>query len=504
MKRFITFFSAILLVGFVFAQDHPVIYSTNISESNVDLEVTDPVVLGQIDFDATTSGVALVRFEGKCISSEGDLIGLAASNSTTIEVDEKNVSLEAVSTDVNNTCFSHSMLYDVSAGSNTFYALAKNAAEVAGDGKASIYGTFTVKFFPNGITYASVVNQPIKNSLLEVEDGIKVKLDSLTISPLIAGKVVLSYSGTLLGAVGKRVMMAASDSVVGLQNENQVSMQNVSDDLNRRSFSFTRTFDVSPGEKKFYAITKVTGSDVTKISVYGSMVAEFYPETDLTPRAVQQGIQKQNLDVTETEAFDSVVINAPVPGKVYLRFDGYGYISVGDRIILAASDNIDWGTNDGAVSIEALNNDIIYVPFCHSRVYDVDAGEHKFYAVSQNYVETDGNHKVSAYANLTAEYFPDSVSFKEPLTGNSLQAKNKIIMYPNPATTKLTIDFTGITETVNSFEILDITGKTMEISNLVSENMNTISIDISKYPNGMYMFRIYTNKDVVSGKFIKN
>jgi len=87
---------------------------------------------------------------------------------------------------------------------------------------------------------------------------------------------------------------------------------------------------------------------------------------------------------------------------------------VGDRMILAASNTQDWGVNDGNVSVESVNSDVNHHPFSHTRVYQVAAGNHTFYAVAENYVEQDGTGRTSIYASLTVEFF---LAIKDDLLG---------------------------------------------------------------------------------------
>lgn len=107
----------------------------------------------------------------------------------------------------------------------------------------------------------------------------------------------------------------------------------------------------------------------------------------------------------------SINVTLPSDGHVVVHFDGECYASVGDRIVLAASDNGDWDTNDGNVAVETSKPGFGR-PFSHTRVYAVTAGAHTYYAVAENYVETDGNGMANIYGTLTVEYFPSTSTAK--------------------------------------------------------------------------------------------
>ena len=55
--------------------------------------------------------------------------------------------VEAKDSDVNQNSFSHTRVYNVSAGARTFYAVGHNYVEYDGTGIASVYGNITVLFY---------------------------------------------------------------------------------------------------------------------------------------------------------------------------------------------------------------------------------------------------------------------------------------------------------------------------------------------------------------------
>jgi hypothetical protein len=57
----------------------------------------------------------------------------------------------------------------------------------------------------------------------------------------------------------------------------------------------------------------------------------------------------------------------PADGYVVVHFDGECYASVGDRIVLAASNIVDWDVNDGTIAVENSMPGFGR-PFSHTRV----------------------------------------------------------------------------------------------------------------------------------------
>jgi len=100
-------------------------------------------------------------------------------------------------------------------------------------------------------------------------------------------------------------------------------------------------------------------------------------------------------------------LDFPVDGKVFVQFDGEGYSDTLDRIIVAANDYPDWGTNEGNVS---FNSTTIGEGHCfsHTRMISVSAGQHSFYAVAHNYTEIGGSGTTTIFGTLSVEYLPNT------------------------------------------------------------------------------------------------
>lgn len=121
----------------------------DISQTNVDVRGL-PVILASTEINPQLSGTAVVTFNGRCVSTSGDRIVLAASDNEYWGANSGATSVEAIDADLNSNNFSHTMIYDVEAGSHTFNAIAQNFVEMDGSGIASIYGSLNVEFYPLG------------------------------------------------------------------------------------------------------------------------------------------------------------------------------------------------------------------------------------------------------------------------------------------------------------------------------------------------------------------
>ena len=77
------------------------------------------------------------------------------------------------------------------------------------------------------------------------------------------------------------------------------------------------------------------------------------------------------------------------------------------------------------------------------------------------------------------------------------------IVYPNPAKDKISLETIDSDNTINTVEIIDITGKQLKIIENETLSQNK-TIDISDLQSGVYVLIINTDKGRVTKKFIKN
>jgi M6 family metalloprotease-like protein len=95
------------------------------------------------------------------------------------------------------------------------------------------------------------------------------------------------------------------------------------------------------------------------------------------------------------------------------------------------------------------------------------------------------------------------------LTYNSVKditdgAEDKIIVYPNPTTGKLTIDMFDIRYEICDIVIYDVFGRTQKIENHLSQiGKSQIEINISHLPTGIYFLRIQTDAGMITKKVVK-
>jgi hypothetical protein len=482
----------LLLSFFIFAflpnlvSAAPIIKHLGISKTSLD--VSSNTVVGELTIEPTEAGKVIVRFDGNCWSSPGDAIILAASDAPSWGTNDENVAVEALNSDIRINSFSHTRVYNVTAGAQTFYAVAHNYVETDGDGTASIYGSLTVEFIPNGDNFV----RSIGISETSIDLNSLTVLGEISMNPSTAGKVIVRFDGHCYTSPGDMIVLAASDAPSWSINDGNVGVEAIDGDINHRTFSHTRVYDVAAGSQKFYAVAQnyveTAGDGIA--SIYGTLTVEFVPAGGKIIGFA--GIGESGIDVSNATPFAEITIEPPVDGRVIVTFDGQCLSSPGDLIVLAASDALSWTSNDGNVGVEAIDADLNTNGFSHTRAYDVAAGTHTFYAVVQNYVELDGDGTASVYGSLTAKFVP-----QDPALAVDDVFRNEYNIYPIPANDVLNVE--GLSP-FSQISVYSISGKELR---QIEATHSTISLNISDIEQGVYFLRISAKDKSDVLKFIK-
>lgn len=500
MKKLLPIFLCCLSSVSVFAQIQ--MWSQGIQSSNVDVKGA-PVVLSQIDISVDEPGSVLITFEGNCIATVGDRIILAANNAPDWVPNGGSVAMEAIDTDLNRMPFAHSRIFEIAAGNHSFYAVAENWVEQDGNGIASIYGSFTVTFYPATGLGGQVMGEAVQLTNFDLNDGPET-VASLDFLAPADGQVILRFNGYFVGDVGDRIILAASDSPSWGVNDGNVGLEPISSDINRRNFSHTRTYNVSAGNYTFYGVAdnhvETEGSGIA--SIYGQLSLEYYPLTGTEVVTQSQNISASSVDVEGAPVvLAETSLTVPKEGKVLVRFDGSVTPSVGDRIVLAASDIADWGVNDGNIGVEIPNSDQNHVSFAHSRMYEVAPGTYPFYAVAENWVEQDGNGLASFYGTLTSTYVPnewDAINSVEEIDLIVEQFK----VQPNPVQSQTLVKFPKPSEITSQLLLVDVDGQIVG-SWEVAKGTSNFPLDIADLPRGNYWLQWIRGEVVQTHTLIK-
>ncbi len=78
-------------------------------------------------------------------------------------------------------------------------------------------------------------------------------------------------------------------------------------------------------------------------------------------------------------------------------------------------------------------------------------------------------------------------------------ALNKVIVYPNPANEKITVDLSNSNTTTATIKLMNIVGETM----LVEQTNDTKhQLDLSSFPNGVYLIQIQSNNSTSTNRIV--
>lgn len=115
-------------------------------------------------------------------------------------------------------------------------------------------------------------------------------------------------------------------------------------------------------------------------------------------------------------------------------------------------------------------------------------------------VKEGGVYTVSVtHDNCTSE-LSDPVSMI--VTGISEEVSGNVVVFPNPATTKLRLELKSPESNVGSITIIDIKGLTKEVIH-VQDHLREVEIDVSEYASGPYILSIKSKGGVFRQMFIK-
>lgn len=463
----------------LFAQ--PTVTQADVVVTGINLRTGSAVVLQKVIISPTTAGTAVVRFDGTCIADSADRIVLAASNDADWHIADGCLSIQVANAASGRRSFSHTRVYDIPAGKDTFFAVGQNYVETGGSGLASIYGSLTVEFFPAGDP-AFVVDSNIYWS-----GAVRPTTASFQDVPLVApvsGKVLAHMDGIVYSDPGDQIMLSAYYQPTWLVGAGSVGLMAANGAKRYSPFTHSRMFSVSNNSYTYYAsgknVLNVSGSG--NASVYGNLSAEFFPNGGTT-LIDATGFQTPTLNIrAQAMVLDSVTINPTVAGKALVQFDGYCTSSAGDRIVFAASNDHNWHPTQGCVTVSAISNTNTMSVFSHSRLYTVAPGSNTFYAVTQNYVDVAGSGQATVYANLSVKFYANantSVANVEPDAAFQL--------YPNPAQNELFVVLNNAAAKNTDLEILDLNGRI--INRIQAGTAEQLQIDISQYAAGIYLIR---------------
>ena len=470
-----------LLTSLVAIQAQTDIYAQGINHTNLSLR-GGVITLGTINTSFPTDGYVVVHFDGECYVSVGDRVLLAASNNGNIDSNDGHVEIESSKAGFGRP-FSHTRVYQVTAGNYTYSALGQNSIELDGTGIASVYGTLSVEYFPN--TGPAIVKST--GFIFDGDVTNTTVVAQQTIHATGQGKILVRFDGFINSAPGDRIVLAASNTMNWSFNDGNVAVEAVNEgDVIENSFSHTRVYSVpSAGDYTYYAVSQnygETGGNAM-ISVFGNLLTEYFPNSG-PEKLLFQGFTLPEIDLNgQPITFVSISVDAPEAGKVMVVLDGYLTANQGYDIVLAASNGSNWAVNDGNVTLQALDNDQNRYSFSHTRVYNVSAGNNTLNGVGQIFGGS-GSETADLFGELTVKYIPSSATATNELS----KIENTFELDPNPTNDVVHILSKNPLAQKMKIQLLDLNGRVLkEFQKNTGEEIN---IDLSSFPSNLYWIKI--------------
>ena len=442
------------------------------------------LVAGRIDLDFPVDGKVFLQFDGEAYGDPGDRIFLAANTYPDWEPNNGNVSIRSNITG-EGKCFSHTQTFPVTAGPNSFYAVAHNYVDAGGNGIASVYGTFSVEFIPD--LSEVIAESSIASS--EFDATSPIAYDSITIHATGAGKIEVRVNGDAYCSYDDIFVTGISAT----KNWNYtvpgaIALERDNTDFQYVVYSNTRVFNVpGPGTYTYYAMVEQAyekdGNGL--FYVYSNLHARYYPN-EADNLLANKSIEKENLNLTSTlRILDSLKLDITEPGKVEVRFDGGIQSALNKSILLAANNTQSYELEEGSVIIQTTDADIDRHTFVHTQVFDVVPGEHTYYIMAQSYLGS-GSTSVDIDGNFLVKFYPQGfVSATDDFTEVAFD------VWPNPAIDRIHVQY----ETKNApmdISIYDLNGQLiLEAGSIVAEN----EMDISMLIPGMYIVEVSNGKE---------
>ncbi|ASB48503.1 T9SS type A sorting domain-containing protein [Alkalitalea saponilacus] len=479
-----------------------ILEQANIQETSLD--VNSEQIVAEIHMEFDEPGKVVVRFDGLAISSVGDRILLAASNTGNFGINNGHTSVQVADANSNQNSFSHTMVYDVEEGSQTYYAsVFQSSVQNDGNGVVSVYGSLTVKFIP---TTSPVIIEHRNINQTHIDVSETVALAEVSLNTTVAGQVKVRFDGTALSSYGDALLLAANDRIDWGVNNGHVTAHATSESVTRSNFSHTRVFDINEGEHSFYATgtqSIVHNNGDGMASIYGALTVEFTPHSYEHQTIYHEDITLTNADVSEALQIASQIdLDAIADGKLLANFDGFAVLSPGDRIILAASDRPDWDSNEGNVSLKVAAGSLNTHSFSHSRLYNIQEGSNSYYAVVDRFIgEANGSGLVSIYGRLTLTYIPEIIEeCLEPDQSQNNPAGGVMLSHNIPR-------WQEFIPTLNKLRRVELYidpagsagGLDLEVTNINNEVLGTASISEENLVYGWNEFHLAEEVILISG-----
>jgi hypothetical protein len=191
-----------------------------------------------------------------------------------------------------------------------------------------------------------------------------------------------------------------------------------------------------------------------------------------------------------------------------MKFDGTNWVNVGNEGFSGYLDgypSLAFGPSDGlpyvAYQDGGYSMNVTVMKFDGTNW--VNVGNAGFSSNGAEYISiafspSDGQPYV-AYSDVVNSYKATVMKYDSVFVGIDEPQKSRLLIYPNPATDKITIEISGIA-IKSQLSIMNLNGQEVIIRQITEPKTQ---INISNMPSGVYFVRVTNDKTVEIGKMIK-
>ncbi len=123
---------------------------------------------------------------------------------------------------------------------------------------------------------------------------------------------------------------------------------------------------------------------------------------------------------------------------------------------------------------------------------------------ANRYELMDVNPMLKTYYRLVTVDFDQKESISEVISVERDAVAGEIDIYPNPATTTLSIDFSSLVRETVNIKLVDLTGRLVKNYEIEAvEGINNTSIDLFRFIPGVYFVSLETTSETITRRLVK-
>lgn len=462
------------------------IWQTPVVSENTPMRLPEPLVLDSITVDIPAEGKVFVRFDGNCVVSPGDRIVLAASDHNEWVTNDGNTDVRGADTIHTKQCFNHSRIYNAVPGIHTYYAIGHNYVDTEGTGIASVYGHLTVEYVPAENSAVKLDGEGLSMSVFYWNDTVEI-FRQVTIEAPVTGRLLVNFDG--------RIYMSSNDTAYITTNldeswpgHSEIEQVIQSEQLDIADYVHRKVYEVDAGTHEVFAMGIRNSMEPfdTDLGIYGTFSVQFIPDGVPEAGLVSETIEERTLFTGDHLPIEELEIVTPEAGKVWLHFTGLVNSGLDDRITLSL---VQKGAVDTVLNEQLVQSVLDLNPhtyFSNSGYAEVEAGTHRFEVIAEFDHSSNGHGEADIRGLFTAQFFgPPPVTAVEDETG----INNGVVFYPNPSTGLIYAREQDPSATA-AYEITVNDALGHVVMQKQGHTFSEFSIDLSPFPEGMYLIRI--------------